>query len=155
RPGRRATGTRNADRGYAKGEHMRRGTQSWIVASLVLAPLAGCVHQGSQPSATNSATGHNDRVFNWTIDKSAAPDSFDLLNGETGTSQFTITVTKNPGGVTFVVDGEICVTNDGNETTEDLAITDQVLDPANAEAGALASVDVDVSARPALDAGES
>ncbi len=57
---------------------------------------------------------------------SVTPDKWDLFRGDSGTSKYTITVTKKGHTDKYYVEGEICVTNGGNVATENLKIVDQV-----------------------------
>src|SRR5437868_1010444 len=81
---------------------------------------AGCRSQGAEPTAVLTAAGHHALTFAWTIEKSVTPDNWVFLEGQSGTSQFTVKVTKAAGAESFSVDGQVCVTNEGNETTQDL-----------------------------------
>lgn len=65
------------------------------------------------------------REFNWTIDKSVSPETIDMFTGDSANATYTINATKIVTD-TFVVSGEICVTNGGAFTTTDLTIVDQV-----------------------------
>jgi len=52
------------------------------------------------------------RTFNWTIDKSVTPETWDLFTGDSGTSEYTVTVTK--GDFTdsdWAVSGTITIDN--------------------------------------------
>ena len=90
-------------------------------AFVALAVLAGIVAAIGAPtasattplSASKTATGHWARSFGWTIDKSVTPDSWALTTGQSGTSTYTIVVTKGPASDSVWVDGEVCVTNNG------------------------------------------
>jgi hypothetical protein len=65
------------------------------------------------------------REFNWTIEKSVSPETIDMFTGDSAAASYTINATKIVTD-TFVVSGEICVTNGGDFTTADLTIVDQV-----------------------------
>src|SRR5438876_5426289 len=125
-------------------------------AAILLVSLlaAGCQSEGSRPSATHAATGHRATTFDWSISKSALPDVLNLILGQSDTSQFTINVIKSMGSEKFSVDGQVCVTNDGNKPTDELVIAVDVLfqDPANpaAPVQVLTTPLIDVSARPSL-----
>jgi hypothetical protein len=104
-------------------------------------------------SATKTASGHLGVEHQWTIEKTVTPDTWHLFKGDSATSLYTLTVTKSEGEVsTAHVEGEICVTNEGNVATEGLQITDTVTDPLDNVMGSIA---VDVSAKPALLPGET
>lgn len=107
-------------------------------------------------SATKTATGHLLQVYDWTIDKSVTPGTLDLFTGDSGTVQYTVSLTKTPGLQTASVSGEICVTNNGSFPTENLAIVDEV----QYKIGSgpfllLTSLSVDMSAAPILNPGET
>jgi hypothetical protein len=54
------------------------------------------------------------RTFAWTIDKSVDPDSWDLFRGDTGTSQYTVAVTKDDGTDSdLAISGTITIDNPG------------------------------------------
>jgi hypothetical protein len=54
------------------------------------------------------------RTFNWTIDKSVTPDTWDLFRGDTGTSQYTVSVDKDSGTDSdAAVSGTITIDNPG------------------------------------------
>jgi hypothetical protein len=65
------------------------------------------------------------REFNWTIEKSVTPETIDMFTGDSAAASYTINATKTVTD-TFVVSGEICVTNGGDFNTADLTIVDQV-----------------------------
>lgn len=151
----------------------------YITLALVLAlglviPLAGCgavgesdlssgvrtLVQGGEAGTTLSATvthtGHWTITYGWAIDKSVTPDTWDLFAGDSGTSNYTVCVTKDSGTEEAWVEGTICVTNGGDVVaTEGLAITAELKDGYTPPNDFLASAPVDVSAKPALGPGES
>lgn len=52
------------------------------------------------------------RTFAWTIDKSVTPETWDLFTGDSGTSQYTVAVTKDAGTDSdWAVSGNISVEN--------------------------------------------
>ncbi|HWQ27723.1 MAG TPA: hypothetical protein VNN12_01720 [Dehalococcoidia bacterium] len=66
-------------------------------------------------TVTKNASTSLTRTWNWTIDKSVTPDSWNLFTGESGTSEYTVTVTRT--GFTdsaWAVAGQITVSNAGN-----------------------------------------
>ena len=101
---------------------MTQRISAWIAIVITSLFAAGCQSNGSKPTATITAIGHRATLFDWAITKSALPDVHNLFFGQTGTSQFTIDETKSVGSETFSVDGEVCVTNDGNQATQWLNI---------------------------------
>lgn len=65
-----------------------------------------------------NATPSFDRDFEWTIEKDVDPDNWNLFDGDTGTSEYTVEVTKSdPIDSNFAVTGEIFITNP-NLTTD-------------------------------------
>ncbi len=64
-----------------------------------------------------------------------------------------MSVTKDEGVAASYVDGQICVTNGGSVPTENLSIIDNLSMPPSQ--AVIASVNVDTSANPVLDPGES
>jgi hypothetical protein len=130
----------------------------------VAAALAAVVGAFFAPSAmattpltvSKTATAHWTRTFDWTIDKSVTPASHTLVTGESGTSTYTVAVTKSAGVDAIWVDGEICVSNGGTLATENLTIIDRVIAILPGGARTLAFTnDLDTSSNPVLDAGES
>lgn len=106
---------------------------SLVVALGMIAALAVPVlAEGEDPpnqttlSATKTATGHWDRTYRWTIDKSVDPETLDMFTGDSGDVEYTIEVDRTGYDDTFYVDGEICVTNGGAVETDDLTIVDEI-----------------------------
>jgi hypothetical protein len=150
----------------------------YVALALVLAlglviPLAGCGAVGEsdlqldgrfvaldgQAGTTLTAgldvTPHWTLTYHWTIDKSVTPDTWDLFGGDTGTSQYTVRVTKDAGTEEAWVDGIIWVNNGGARATENLAITAELQDGYEPPNDFLTSAPVDVSGNPVLDPGET
>lgn len=101
--------------------------------------------------AEKTASGSISTSYDWTIDKSVVPETWNFFKGDTGTSNYTITVTKSQGTVsTAIVEGQICVKNTGNIPTEGLEILDIITN----STGVVSSVSVDVSGKPVLNPGE-
>lgn len=94
-----------------------------------LEPLTGG-KAGTTLSATKTAKGFVERrkVYDWTLEKAAQPDSLTLEQGEQATVDYTLTATRTLVSDTTVagVRGKICVTNGGSRTTEGLKLVDQV-----------------------------
>jgi hypothetical protein len=127
-----------------------------VLAGVVAAVGAPTASATTPLSASKTAVGHWERTFHWTIDKSVTPDSWLLRTGDSGTSTYTVAVTKDAGSDAIYVDGEVCVTNDGDVATENLTIKDRI--QATSSGGAtltLAEAALDLSANPVLDPGES
>jgi hypothetical protein len=133
---------------------------TWLVgaAALVAVVFAPSAMATSVVDASKSATGHWTRSFEWTIDKSVTPASHSMQAGQSGTSTYTIALTKSAGTDSAWVDGSVCVTNVGADVTENLTITDRV--QVNTGSGFppgqfIATAAVDTSGNPVLDSGES
>jgi hypothetical protein len=63
-------------------------------------------------TVTKTAETSFTRTFNWTIDKSVTPDTWDLFTGDSGTSEYTIAVTKDAGtDSNWAVNGTITIQN--------------------------------------------
>jgi hypothetical protein len=132
-------------------------------AAFVAALVAGLVTVFA-PSAlattpltiSKTATGHWTRSFEWTIDKSVTPDTHVLKTGESGTSMYTVALTKSIASESIWVDGEVCVTNNGDVATENLVIEDRVIALHDAGQRTLVTrTPLDLSSNPVLDPGES
>ncbi|KAJ5709765.1 hypothetical protein N7493_010056 [Penicillium malachiteum] len=108
---------------------------------------------GTTLSEDVTANGHRTREFTWTIDKEADQTTLDLVQGESGTVTYTVTLTKNDGTVHTWIDGEVCITNGGSVPTENLKSTIQVTQPPSQVV--IASKSLDTTAKPVLAAGES
>jgi len=93
------------------------------------------------------------RTFGWTIDKSVDPDSWNLFTGDTGNSQYTVSVTKDAGADSdFAVSGTITIDNPG---TLD-AVIDSAADVADELSdGTIADVDCGVTFPYTIAAGDS
>ena len=64
-------------------------------------------------TVTKDASTSYTRTFNWTIDKSVTPDTWDLFTGETGTSDWTVSVDQTDyTDSDWAVSGNITVHND-------------------------------------------
>lgn len=96
------------------------------------------------------------RTFNWTISKSVTPVTWNLCTGDSGTSQYSIIVTKSEGVDELIIYGQVCVTNVGDVPTEGLTITEDLA--VNSGGGfdpILSDLPVDVTQKPNLDPGET
>ena len=123
-----------------------------IAMAAVLVPVASAT---TPLSVSKTAEGHWTRAFEWSIDKSVAPDSHALASGQSGTSTYTVAVVKSAGADEVFVDGEVCVQNNGSVPTENLTINDRIRASVDGGSLTLASGLVDTSANPVLDPGES
>lgn len=111
---------------------------------------------GTTLTATKTATGHKQRTFSWTINKSVTPANWNLFEGDSGTSQYTIAVTKDAGVDTVYVEGQICITNGGAVATENLTLLDDILyKNGPGPFGVLLTSPVSTAAKPVLNPGES
>ena len=92
---------------------MRFRRKLWLgacaaIAAAVMAPVAGAT---SPITAYKTADAHWTRTFEWTIEKSVSPASWDLETGQSGTSTYTVDVTKGAPVDSIWVSGEVCVEN--------------------------------------------
>ncbi|MEM2094020.1 MAG: hypothetical protein QXI32_01830 [Candidatus Bathyarchaeia archaeon] len=110
---------------------------------------------GTTLSATVSVTPHWTITYGWTIDKSVNPASWAFYPGGSGTSTYTITLTKDSGTEEAWVEGQVCVTNGGAVATENLAITVLLRDGYGPPNDYLTEAPVDVSSNPVLNPGET
>ncbi|MEM3388347.1 MAG: SdrD B-like domain-containing protein [Thermoproteota archaeon] len=109
---------------------------------------------GTTLSATVTASAYWKITYGWTIDKSVTPETWHLFEGDSGTSQFTITVTKDSGTEEAWVEGQVCVTNGGAVETENLAIKVVLKNGYAPPNDYLTEAPVDVSSHPVLAPGE-
>ncbi|CEJ57729.1 hypothetical protein PMG11_06413 [Penicillium brasilianum] len=108
---------------------------------------------GTTLSEDVTANGHRTRTFEWTINKVANPTTLDLVQGESGTVTYTVTLTKDDGTVHTWIDGKVCITNGGSVPTENLKSTIKVTQPPSQVV--ILSTPLDTTAKPVLAAGES
>jgi drug/metabolite transporter superfamily protein YnfA len=118
-------------------------------------PVEAQGQAGTTLTATVDVYPHWTITYGWTIDKSVTPTTWDLFSGDSGTSQYTITVTKDGGTEAAWVDGQVCVTNGGAVATENLEITAVLQDGYGPPNDFLTSALVDLSSNPVLDPGET
>jgi hypothetical protein len=126
----------------------------------VLVALASAVAVAVVPSSASAAgttltqtvsmTPHLDRVFKWTIAKSASPATWDLFNGDSGTSKYTVSVTKDTGTQHAFIDGQVCVTNGGAEATQNLTIVGELRNGIPPPNDLITSFPISVAAKPVL-----
>ncbi len=126
-----------------------------LMASVAISPALAEGQNGTTLTATVTTAAHWTRTFNWTIDKSVAPDTLDLFRGDQGASTYTIAVTKDGGTDEAWMDGEVCVTNGGAVATVSLAITAVLREHDSQNAPVINTASVDVSGNPVLDPGET
>jgi len=126
-----------------------------IVAMAMPAMVKADGQAGTTLSAVVTATAYWTRTFSWTIEKSVEPDYWELYQGESGTSTYTITVTKYKGTDAYFINGTVSVTNGGSVATENLAITIELRDGVPPPNDLINTASVDVSSNPVLDPGET
>jgi hypothetical protein len=146
--------------GGLKGEwmHARFGRKLWLAvcaAALVVGVVAPAASATSPITAFKTAEVKWTRTFEWTIDKSVTPASWNLQTDQSGTSTYTVAVTKSAGTDVLTVDGEVCVTNVSLAPTENLKVVDRLQALVGDDVITLASVPLDMSLNPVLDPGES
>ena len=129
----------------------------WLLACAaiavgVIAPTASAT---SPINAYKTADAHWKRTFEWTIEKTVSPASWNLLTGQSGTSTYTVTVTKSAPTDNIYVDGKVCVENVSQAPTENLKVVDRLQALVGDDVITLASVPLDMSINPVLDPGES
>ncbi|GAP12518.1 hypothetical protein LARV_00254 [Longilinea arvoryzae] len=79
-------------------------------------------------------------TYQWTLDKSVYPATWDLFAGDSGTSLYTVTATKSAGTLLGFIDGQVCVTNSGAEATQGLKIAVHVTLPPDTTDVALSTI---------------
>jgi len=124
----------------------------WTAMSLL--PVLAQGQAGTTLEADVTCTGKWTRTFDWTIAKSVTPDTWNLSCGGSGTSQYTITVTKGQGVDDAWIEGQVCVYNGGERATEGLAISVELRNGVPPPDDLIATASVDVSSNPVLDPGE-
>lgn len=63
-------------------------------------------------TVTKTASTSFDRTYTWDLDKSVSPDSWELFDGDSGTSEYTVTATRSaPADSNWAVSGQITVAN--------------------------------------------
>lgn len=138
------------------GSMLRTRTGLVVVLVVVLAGLFAPSALANSPlTISKTATAHWTRTFEWTIDKSVTPGSHSLKAGQSGTSTYTVAVTKSAGVDAMWVDGQVCVKNEGTVATEGLVIFDRIIVlKSNGNKQVLDKGNLDTSANPVLDPGE-
>lgn len=85
---------------------------------------------GTTLSATKTAAGYWNRIitYDWTLTKSADPTAVTLAQGASATIHYSLVAARGEPTIVdnYGVVGQICVTNGGGVTTENLTIVDQV-----------------------------
>ena len=130
----------------------------WVGAAVLGAALlasapAPARGSGTTLSASVTPAGHLTSTYQWTVQKSASPESQMVPVGSSASVSYMITTTKSSSGVIAAwLDGKVCVTNTGSVDTQGLAISDQLTKPPSKSV--LSTVVVDVGAMP-VAAGQS
>jgi hypothetical protein len=124
----------------------------FVIAITFCGAAIACNEQsGTSLSASVSASTHYQIGYGWAIDKTVTPDMFNLNKTDTGTSQYTVSVTKDEGTKTAWIEGYVTVKNDGDVATQGLSIKVNL-----AKSGTvIASTDVDTSEYSVLAPGET
>jgi len=94
--------------------------------------------------------------YSWTLTKDG-PDDLELATGQSATINYIVTATRSVEGSSefFGVTGQVCVTNNGPDATQNLSVTDQLQywnDAAGEWQNFGSAAAVDVSAHPVLAA---
>ena len=110
---------------------------------------------GTTIEAEIDQTGHWTAAWKWGINKTVEPASWDLFKGDTGTSTYTIAVTRESEAEEAWLEGVISVTNTGALPTRDLAITLNVVNGYAPPDNFSAAQTIDVSGNPVLDPNET
>lgn len=108
---------------------------------------------GTTVSATTSITSHWTRTFPWSIDKQVSPATHNLFTGDSGTSEYTVAVTKGAPTDAAWLDGQICVTDGGAVATQGLSITADLTMPPNTTS--INTITVDLGSHTNLNPGET
>jgi hypothetical protein len=127
-----------------------------VAAVLALVPTQAMACEGQSGTTLTAWVDcvlHSEKTFQWTIDKAVTPDTLAMFQGDSGSVQYTITVTKDNGTDHAWVDGYVHVNNGGAVATEGLAISIDVTMPPSQTP--IASGTVNVSGNPVLDPGET
>lgn len=93
--------------------------------------------------------------YKWTIDKSVTPETWNLFQGDQGTSEYTVTLTKDDGTLTASISGQVCITNGGAVPTENLTVYCELRNGVPPPNDLILTVPVDLSSMPVLDPGVS
>lgn len=128
-------------------------TLTLFITVIMFCGSAASCQSGTTLSASVTANAHYQKEYKWTIDKTATPETFNLNDTETGTSQYTVSVTKDAGTKTAWIEGYVTVTNGGAVSTEGLSIEVKLTKPPSKTV--IASTYVDTNSHPVLAPGET
>ncbi|OGC81870.1 MAG: hypothetical protein A2V81_04740 [Candidatus Abawacabacteria bacterium RBG_16_42_10] len=127
-----------------------------VAAFQLVGGASGAGQSGTTLTTSKTADGHMTRTYDWTIEKSVSPSSLDMFRGDSADVEYTVTINKDEGTDTYSVSGEICVTNGGEVSTENLTIVDEVqYKVGSGQFDELTSSSIDMSSKPVLGPGES
>ncbi|HEX6795657.1 MAG TPA: hypothetical protein VF304_17555, partial [Casimicrobiaceae bacterium] len=119
-----------------------------------VAPVLAASQSGTGLTAYVSTASHLTTTYVWSLAKSADPTTQMVAVGSSANVHWTISATRSASGMLGgYVDGQVCVSNTGPMPTQGLAIGVAISAPPSSSI--LASVSVDVSAKPVLAAGAS
>lgn len=76
------------------------------------------------PEVTKTVNTAKVRAFNWTLTKSVTPEQWDMFDGDTGTSLYTLDVTRTGLDSGFVASGAIAVYNPAPMAAEIVSVSD-------------------------------
>jgi hypothetical protein len=138
-------------------KNMKKIASMLIIALMVLMmAMPAAVHAtGTTLTVVATAEAHYTRTFAWTIAKSVTPEAWFLFKGDSGTSQYTVTVTKDAGTDAYFIDGIITVTNGGAEDTENLAIQVELKDGVSPPNDLIQIFPVDLGSNTVIPAGQT
>jgi hypothetical protein len=83
-------------------------------------------------AVTKTANTSLTRTYTWEIDKSVTPATWDLFKGDSGTSEYTIAVTRNVADSNWKVTGNISILNPSPNAATITGVSDVVSDGINA-----------------------
>jgi hypothetical protein len=134
------------------------GATAVLVSGLGLATTAAGTalaegQNGTTLTETVTANPSYTKTFGWSITKSADPTTLNLFKGDTGSANYTVSVTKDQGTVAASVSGQVCITNGGAVDTQGLQSTLELSMPSDQTV--IQSQPLDVSSEPVIPGGVS
>jgi len=129
-----------------------------LMAESLMVPMAPGGQAGttlSVPEGDPTVQAYWEIVYEWTIDKSVDVDYYEFVPGDSGTSTYTIVVTKSAGTESAWIEGGVSVTNGGERATEGLAIMAVLRNGTSQNDPVVSNTPVDVSGNPVLDPSET
>jgi len=135
---------------------MKKEYMSLVIVFVIAITLCGAIEACEDQAVTTicagvSSNAHYQIKYKWAIDKTATPDVLNLVQGDTGTSKYMISVVKDAGNKVAYVDGYVTITNNGNKPTQNLTVKVKLTTPGKTAI----STDVDTSTHPILAPGET